>query len=149
MCGKCLISNLEKVKQGLFTCFKRHKLPSITNYFSYHSTKELLPLLLTLSSLPAPFQSSPPPPPPSSSSSSSSSPSSSQRPRSTSNIFPPTRFTSGLVNHYLSEIKTTVPRIPQNLRGLTRGVSQKVALLCVRDTLILVLKFLLHGVCIS
>ncbi|XP_065811742.1 formin-binding protein 1-like isoform X2 [Labrus bergylta] len=62
--------------------------------------------------------SSSPPPPPSSSSSSSSSTSS--RPRSTSNIFPSPRFGSDLVS-YLSEIKTTVPRIPQNLRGLRRG----------------------------
>ncbi|KAM8746297.1 formin-binding protein 1-like isoform 3-T3 [Acanthopagrus schlegelii] len=56
--------------------------------------------------------SSPPPPPRSSSSS---------RPRSTSHPFPPSRFSSDLVSHYLSEIKTTVPRIPQNLRGLRRG----------------------------
>uniref|UniRef100_A0A8P4KN68 Transducer of Cdc42-dependent actin assembly protein 1 n=1 Tax=Dicentrarchus labrax TaxID=13489 RepID=A0A8P4KN68_DICLA len=55
--------------------------------------------------------SSSPPPPPSSSS----------RPRSTSNIFPSSRFSTDLVSHYLSEIKTTVPRIPQNLRGLRRG----------------------------
>ncbi|KAM7013246.1 formin-binding protein 1-like isoform 2-T2 [Tautogolabrus adspersus] len=61
--------------------------------------------------------SSSPPPPPSSSSSSSTS----SRPRSTSNIFPSPRFGSDLVSHYLSEIKTTVPRIPQNLRGLRRG----------------------------
>ncbi|XP_078025128.1 formin-binding protein 1-like isoform X3 [Epinephelus lanceolatus] len=60
--------------------------------------------------------SSSPPPPPSFSSSSSSS-----RPHSTSNIFPQTRFNTDLVSHYLSEIKTTVPRIPQNLRGLRRG----------------------------
>ncbi|XP_034386506.1 formin-binding protein 1-like isoform X1 [Cyclopterus lumpus] len=53
-----------------------------------------------------------PPPPPSSSSS---------RPRSTSHIFPPPRFSTDLVSHYLSEIKTTVPRIPQNLRLLGRG----------------------------
>ncbi|XP_068581165.1 formin-binding protein 1-like isoform X2 [Cebidichthys violaceus] len=64
--------------------------------------------------------SSLPPPPPSSSSSSSPS-SSSSRPRSTSHIFPPSRSRADLVSHYLSEIKTTVPRIPQNLRGLTRG----------------------------
>uniref|UniRef100_A0A8D3BWC8 Transducer of Cdc42-dependent actin assembly protein 1 n=1 Tax=Scophthalmus maximus TaxID=52904 RepID=A0A8D3BWC8_SCOMX len=57
--------------------------------------------------------SSPPPPPPSSSSSSS-------RPRPTSH-----RFTSDLVSHYLSEIKTTVPRIPQSLRVLRRGVRQE------------------------
>ncbi|KAG7242276.1 hypothetical protein INR49_023951 [Caranx melampygus] len=52
-----------------------------------------------------------PPPPPSSSSS---------RPRSSSHFAPP-RFSSDLVSHYLSEIKTTVPRIPQNLRVLKRG----------------------------
>uniref|UniRef100_A0A4W6F724 Formin binding protein 1-like n=1 Tax=Lates calcarifer TaxID=8187 RepID=A0A4W6F724_LATCA len=58
--------------------------------------------------------SSSPPPPPSFSSSS--------RPRPTSTLFPPPRFSSELVSHYLSEIKTTVPRIPQNLRGLRRGL---------------------------
>ncbi|XP_029356433.1 formin-binding protein 1-like isoform X1 [Echeneis naucrates] len=55
--------------------------------------------------------SSSPPPPPSSSS----------RPRPTSHLFPPPRFNSDLVSHYLSEIKTTAPRIPQNLRVLKRG----------------------------
>ncbi|XP_077440283.1 formin-binding protein 1-like isoform X2 [Vanacampus margaritifer] len=54
--------------------------------------------------------SSPPPPPPSSS-----------RPRPTSHVFPPNRFSSDRVNQYLSEIKSTVPRIPQNLKGLRRG----------------------------
>ncbi|XP_011616959.1 formin-binding protein 1-like isoform X1 [Takifugu rubripes] len=49
--------------------------------------------------------SSAPPPPPSSSSSS----------------FLSSRFSSEKVSHYLSEIKTTVPRIPQNLRALKRG----------------------------
>ncbi|XP_062251959.1 formin-binding protein 1-like isoform X2 [Platichthys flesus] len=69
--------------------------------------------------------SCPPPPPPSSSSRSSSSSSSSSRsrtrPRSTSHPFPASRFGSDLVSHYLSEIKTTVPRIPQNLKALRRG----------------------------
>ncbi|KAM7409257.1 hypothetical protein PAMA_000961 [Pampus argenteus] len=60
--------------------------------------------------------SSSPPPPPSSSSSSSSS-----RPRPTSHLFLPPWFSTDLVSYYLSEIKTTVPRIPQNLRGLKRG----------------------------
>ncbi|XP_061831503.2 formin-binding protein 1-like isoform X1 [Nerophis lumbriciformis] len=59
-----------------------------------------------------------PPPPPSSSSSS--------RPRS-SQLFPPNRFSSDRVTQYLSEIKTTVPRIPQNLKGLRRGWSVKMA----------------------
>uniref|UniRef100_A0A669FBC4 Formin binding protein 1-like n=1 Tax=Oreochromis niloticus TaxID=8128 RepID=A0A669FBC4_ORENI len=54
-----------------------------------------------------------PPPPPSSS-----------RSWSTSHLFPPPRFSSDLVSHYLSEIKTTVPRIPRNLRSLRRGVRQ-------------------------
>ncbi|XP_028300257.1 formin-binding protein 1-like isoform X1 [Gouania willdenowi] len=58
---------------------------------------------------------SPPPPPPSYSSSSSS------RSRSATQLLPPSRFSSDVVSHYLSEIKTTVPRIPQNLRGLRRG----------------------------
>ncbi|KAK5869534.1 hypothetical protein PBY51_024242 [Eleginops maclovinus] len=40
-------------------------------------------------------------------------PPSSSRPRSNVHIFPPTR--------YLSDIKTTVPRKPQNLKGLRRG----------------------------
>ncbi|XP_047443367.1 formin-binding protein 1-like isoform X2 [Mugil cephalus] len=56
--------------------------------------------------------SSPPPPPP---------PSSSSRPRPTSTLFPSSRFNSDAVSHYFSEIKTSVPRIPQNLRGLRRG----------------------------
>lgn len=56
-----------------------------------------------------------PPPPPSSS-----------RSWSTSHLFPPPRFSSDLVSHYLSEIKTTVPRIPRNLRSLRRGVRQTV-----------------------
>ncbi|XP_061635685.1 formin-binding protein 1-like isoform X2 [Phyllopteryx taeniolatus] len=55
--------------------------------------------------------SSSPPPPPSSSS----------RPRSSSQFFPPNRFSSDRMNQYLSDIKTTVPRIPQNLKGLRRG----------------------------
>uniref|UniRef100_H3C733 Formin binding protein 1-like n=1 Tax=Tetraodon nigroviridis TaxID=99883 RepID=H3C733_TETNG len=50
--------------------------------------------------------SAPPPPPPSSSS-----------------VFLSSRFSSDKVSHYLSEIKTTVPRIPHNLRALRRGVS--------------------------
>uniref|UniRef100_A0A8C9YMD1 Formin binding protein 1-like n=1 Tax=Sander lucioperca TaxID=283035 RepID=A0A8C9YMD1_SANLU len=58
--------------------------------------------------------SSSPPPPPLSSSSSS-------RPRS-SHMSSSSRFGTDLVSHYLSEIKTTVPRIPQSLRGLRRGV---------------------------
>ncbi|XP_034440130.1 formin-binding protein 1-like isoform X2 [Hippoglossus hippoglossus] len=66
----------------------------------------------------SPSSSPPLPPPPSSSSSSSSS---RPRPRPTSHLFPPSRFGSDLVSHYLSEIKTTVPRIPQNLRALRRG----------------------------
>uniref|UniRef100_A0AAQ6AKA1 Transducer of Cdc42-dependent actin assembly protein 1 n=1 Tax=Amphiprion ocellaris TaxID=80972 RepID=A0AAQ6AKA1_AMPOC len=57
--------------------------------------------------------SSSPPPPPSSTSS---------HPRPTSHLFPPPRFSSDLVSHYLSEIKTTVPRIPQNLKSLRRGL---------------------------
>lgn len=73
--------------------------------------------------LPHQSPSSSPPPPPRSSSS--------FRPRSTSHPFPPSRFSSDLVSHYLSEIKTTVPRIPQNLRGLRRGVRQEVVLKCV------------------
>ncbi|KAM6938994.1 formin-binding protein 1-like isoform 5-T5 [Lycodopsis pacificus] len=64
--------------------------------------------------------SSLPPSPPSSSSSSPSS--SSSRPRSAAHIFPPSRFRTDLVSHYLSEKKTTVPRTPQNSRGLTRGI---------------------------
>uniref|UniRef100_A0A8C6T9D8 Formin binding protein 1-like n=1 Tax=Neogobius melanostomus TaxID=47308 RepID=A0A8C6T9D8_9GOBI len=61
-----------------------------------------------------------PPPPPQSSSSSST------RVRSSSNLFPTTRFSTDLVSHYLSEIKTTVPRIPHNLKGLRRGVRDEV-----------------------
>uniref|UniRef100_A0A3P8UH39 Formin binding protein 1-like n=1 Tax=Cynoglossus semilaevis TaxID=244447 RepID=A0A3P8UH39_CYNSE len=60
-----------------------------------------------------------PPPPPSFSSSPSSS--SFSRPRPSSNLLPTSRFSSDLVSHYLSEIKTSVPRIPQNLRVLRRG----------------------------
>ncbi|KAF6724321.1 Formin-binding protein 1-like [Oryzias melastigma] len=41
--------------------------------------------------------------------------------QSSSNLFPTPRFNSDLVSHYLSEIKTSVPRIPQNLRGLRKG----------------------------
>uniref|UniRef100_A0AAQ6IMR2 Formin-binding protein 1-like n=1 Tax=Anabas testudineus TaxID=64144 RepID=A0AAQ6IMR2_ANATE len=48
-------------------------------------------------------------------------PSSSSHRQSTSHLFPSSRFNSDLVSHYLSEIKTTVPRIPQNLKGLRRG----------------------------
>uniref|UniRef100_A0A3B3WS29 Uncharacterized protein n=1 Tax=Poecilia mexicana TaxID=48701 RepID=A0A3B3WS29_9TELE len=44
--------------------------------------------------------------------------------RSVSQFFPTSRFGSDLVSHYLSEIKTTIPRIPQNMRGLRRGVRQ-------------------------
>uniref|UniRef100_H3D454 Formin binding protein 1-like n=1 Tax=Tetraodon nigroviridis TaxID=99883 RepID=H3D454_TETNG len=54
--------------------------------------------------------SAPPPPPPSSSS-----------------VFLSSRFSSDKVSHYLSEIKTTVPRIPHNLRALRRGWSVKTA----------------------
>ncbi|XP_062419241.1 formin-binding protein 1-like isoform X2 [Pungitius pungitius] len=57
--------------------------------------------------------SSLPPPPPSSSSTS--------RSRSASHIFPPPRFSTDLVSHYLAEKKTTVPRKPQNVRGLRKG----------------------------
>lgn len=90
-----------------------------------HNTKTVSSWLVALSSLPAPYQSpsSSPPPPPSSNSSS--------HPRPTSHIFPPSRFSSEVVSHYLSEIKTTIPRIPQNLRGLRRGVRQEVVFLCV------------------
>ncbi|XP_058495027.1 formin-binding protein 1-like isoform X2 [Solea solea] len=58
---------------------------------------------------------------PKSPSSSPPSPPSSSHPRSSSNLFPPPRFNSDRVSHYLSEIKTSVPRIPQNLRVLRRG----------------------------
>lgn len=77
------------------------------------------PWLLALSSPSAAHQSPSfsPPPPPSASSFSQ---------RSSSHLFPTPRFSSDLVSHYLSEIKTTVPRIPQNLRGLRRGVRQEV-----------------------
>ncbi|XP_067368995.1 formin-binding protein 1-like isoform X2 [Channa argus] len=54
-----------------------------------------------------------PPPPPSSCSTSHL--------HSTLRLFPSSRLGSDLVSHCLSEIKTTVPRIPQNLRGLRRG----------------------------
>ncbi|XP_038151008.1 formin-binding protein 1-like isoform X2 [Cyprinodon tularosa] len=64
-----------------------------------------------------------PPPPPSS----SSSPSYCHQ-RSTSQFFPTARFNSDLVSHYLSEIKTTVPKIPQNIRGLRRGVRRDVSM---------------------
>lgn len=84
-----------------------------------HPDLWLCPLFLLPHQSPS---SSPPPPPPSSSSS---------RPRSTSHPFPPSRFSSDLVSHYLSEIKTSVPRIPQNLRGLRRGVRQEVVFKCV------------------
>lgn len=70
-----------------------------------------------LSSSPALHQSpssAPPPPPPLS-----------------SNIFLSSRFSSEKVSHYLSEIKTTVPRIPHNLRALKRGVSLEVVCWCV------------------
>ncbi|XP_055077384.1 formin-binding protein 1-like isoform X2 [Periophthalmus magnuspinnatus] len=50
---------------------------------------------------------------------------SSTRARPPSNLFPSSRFSTDLVSHYLSEIKTTVPRIPQNLKGLKRGVRQE------------------------
>ncbi|KAM9796429.1 formin-binding protein 1-like isoform 3-T3 [Syngnathus typhle] len=53
--------------------------------------------------------SSPPPPPLSSS-----------WPRPSSQLTP-NRFSAERVNQYLSDIKTTVPRIPQNLKGLRRG----------------------------
>ncbi|XP_072294758.1 formin-binding protein 1-like isoform X1 [Eucyclogobius newberryi] len=56
-------------------------------------------------------KSTPPPPPQSSSS----------RVRSASTLFPSPRFSTDLMSHYLSEIKTTVPRIPHNLKGLRRG----------------------------
>ncbi|KAM8874055.1 formin-binding protein 1-like isoform 1-T1 [Spinachia spinachia] len=52
----------------------------------------------------------PPPPPPSS-----------FRSRTPSHIFPPPRFSTDSVSHYLAERKTTVSRKPQNLRGLRRG----------------------------
>lgn len=89
---------------------------------------------LELSSLPStPIQtpSFSPPPPPSFSSSPSSS--SFSRPRPSSNLLPTSRFSSDLVSHYLSEIKTSVPRIPQNLRVLRRGVRQsgKLSAVCV------------------
>ncbi|XP_071394109.1 formin-binding protein 1-like isoform X1 [Centroberyx affinis] len=64
--------------------------------------------------------SSPPPPPPSSSSSSSSSS------RPAAHLPPPPRFSSDPVGYCLSEIKTTVPRLPA-LRGLRRGWSVKMA----------------------
>ncbi|XP_078114529.1 formin-binding protein 1-like isoform X2 [Sander vitreus] len=57
------------------------------------------------------YPSSSPPPPPLSSS----------RPRSTFHMSSSSRFGTDIVSHYLSEIKTTVPRIPQSLRGLRRG----------------------------
>uniref|UniRef100_UPI003AAF1EE2 formin-binding protein 1-like isoform X1 n=1 Tax=Centroberyx gerrardi TaxID=166262 RepID=UPI003AAF1EE2 len=60
--------------------------------------------------------SSPPPPPPSSSSSS----------RPAAHLPPPPRFSSDPVGYCLSEIKTTVPRLPA-LRGLRRGWSVKMA----------------------
>ncbi|XP_026178880.1 formin-binding protein 1-like isoform X2 [Mastacembelus armatus] len=59
------------------------------------------------------FPSTSPPLPPSSSSSSS-------------HPLPSSRFSSDVVSHYLSEIKTTVPRIPKSLRGLRRGWSVKM-----------------------
>ncbi|CAG5863239.1 unnamed protein product [Menidia menidia] len=59
---------------------------------------------------PKPPSSLPPPPP-----------SLSSRQWSTSHLFRTPRISSDLVSHYLSEIKATVPRIPQNLRGLRRG----------------------------
>ncbi|XP_069581282.1 formin-binding protein 1-like isoform X1 [Brachyistius frenatus] len=68
-----------------------------------------------------------PPPPPSSTSRTRPHPRPHSRPhprpqpRPPSQLFPPPRFSSDLVNHYLSEIKTTVPRINQNLKGLRRG----------------------------
>lgn len=71
--------------------------------------------LCTLYLLPTQSPACSPPPPPSSS-----------RPWSTSQLFPARRFSSDLVSHYLSEIKTTVPRIPRNLRSLRRGVRQTV-----------------------
>ncbi|XP_020793731.2 formin-binding protein 1-like isoform X2 [Boleophthalmus pectinirostris] len=61
-------------------------------------------------------KSTPPPPPQSSST----------RVRPSSTLFPSPRFSTDLVSHYLSEIKTTVPRIPHNLKGLKRGVRQEV-----------------------
>ncbi|XP_029938518.1 formin-binding protein 1-like isoform X2 [Salarias fasciatus] len=42
-------------------------------------------------------------------------------PSSASHLFYSPRFSPDLMSHYLSEIKTTVPRIPQNLRALRRG----------------------------
>ncbi|XP_057697242.1 formin-binding protein 1-like isoform X2 [Corythoichthys intestinalis] len=54
-------------------------------------------------------------------------PSSSSRQRPSSQMFPPNRFSTDRVNNYLSEIKTSVPRIPQNLKGLRRGWSVKMA----------------------
>ncbi|XP_076010614.1 formin-binding protein 1-like isoform X3 [Genypterus blacodes] len=62
--------------------------------------------------------SSPPPPP-----------SSSTRPFSSSSshhLLSPSRFSSDLVNYCLSEIKTSVPRLPP-LKGLRRGWSVKMA----------------------
>ncbi|KAM3875689.1 formin-binding protein 1-like isoform 1-T1 [Diretmus argenteus] len=64
--------------------------------------------------------SSPPPSPPSSSSSRP------HRPRPTTQLPPPPRFSSDPVGYCLSELKTTVPRIP-SFRGLRRGWSVKMA----------------------
>lgn len=130
----------EVKEQNTFTCFMSYE-PSSKSTIHYTAQSKMSSWLVALFFLSAPCQSpsSSPPPPPSS------------RPRPTSHVFPSSRFSSELVSHYLSEIKTTVPRIPQNLRGLRRGVRQEVVMLCISNLLFIffIMKLLLLGVCVS